>query len=534
MACRRGPLHTVRPLPGTAMDESAETRKRRAAAAAAGVALAAAPLVLLVATGASRLRLAGSVYLPIHTALEMLVVSAGFATFAVQWFAASAGVFREARARFIGPAFLAVALLEIAHLLAFPGMPGFFGPSSTERGIAYWLSARIVTVAALLAAARIGRASESPLLRRGRLLAANLALVAVVVLVETSLPADRAWFFVEGRGLTPLKIAVEAGVGIAALVGAALHARRWWRTADAAAGKIAWALVMTVMAETCFMLYAHAYDAFNVTGHAYLGVAFWFVFDTLFVAALVRPYRELDALRAHVEGELVVTIRRLRETTEQREDLLRAVSHDLRNPLQIATLQAQRLVRTAREDDARRRAAAIVGASRRMDRMLRDLVDSARAEGGSLELSLGAVRLRSFLAELLDVSDGVLDANRVENAVPAELPPVAADPDRLDRILVNLVGNALKYTRERVVVHATADGAMVRVSVTDRGDGIASADLDRLFDRYYRGQRHEGEGLGLGLYIVRKLVEVHGGRIWAESRPGEGSTFTFTLRSADS
>jgi signal transduction histidine kinase len=81
-------------------------------------------------------------------------------------------------------------------------------------------------------------------------------------------------------------------------------------------------------------------------------------------------------------------------------------------------------------------------------------------------------------------------------------------------------------------VRAREDGGHVHVTVTDRGPGIAEADLPRIFDRYYRGQRHEGEGLGLGLFIVRKLVEAHGGRIWAESRPGEGATFTFTLPAA--
>jgi signal transduction histidine kinase len=164
-----------------------------------------------------------------------------------------------------------------------------------------------------------------------------------------------------------------------------------------------------------------------------------------------------------------------------------------------------------------------------MDRMLRDLADSARSEGGHLELATRPVDLRDFLAELLEASDGVLDAARVDNEVPAGLPAVLADPDRLDRIVVNLVGNALKYSHGRVVVQAVREGGAVRVSVADRGPGIAPDDLPRIFERYYRGQRHEGEGLGLGLFIVRKLVEAHGGRIWAESRPGEGSTFTFTL-----
>ncbi len=333
----------------------------------------------------------------------------------------------------------------------------------------------------------------------------------------------------EGRGLTPLKVGLEGLLALACVAGAVAHGRIWRDTGEPTAGKLAAALVLGMYAELCLMLYASAYDPFNVVGHVYLVASFWFVFDALFVAALVRPYRDLDALRAHVENELVVTIRRLRETTDQREDLLRAVSHDLRNPLQIVVLQAQRVLRGAPDDRIRRAAGGILTAGRRIDRMLRDLVDSARSEGGRLDLALAPVSLRHFVDQLLETSDGVIDVERVENEVPAELPPVLADPDRLDRILANLVGNALKYSHEVVRVRAEHVGDSIRISVADRGPGIEDGDLPRIFDRYYRGQRHEGEGLGLGLYIVRKLVEAHGGSIAAESRVGEGSTFTFTL-----
>jgi signal transduction histidine kinase len=509
---------------------ASNTTDRATAKAILALALAAAPIGLLLAAQPLGVAFPQPLYLPVHTALEALVVAAAVATFAVQWFAAGAGAFREARARFIGPAFLGVAVLELAHMMSFPGMPGFLGPATTERGIAYWLAARFLNVGALVAASRIERASGDPP-ARGRALLGILVAVAAVVAVELALPDERAVFFVEGRGLTGLKIALEAAVAVAAGGGALLHARVWRHTGDRAAAKLAVALALAVYAELCFMLYAHAYDPFNVAGHLYLVASFWFVFDALFVSALVRPYRELDALRAHVEDELVTTIRRLRESTEQREDLLRAVSHDLRNPLQIVMLQAQRILRHA-QDPARRGSEAIITAARRMDRMLRDLADSARAEGGHLELSSEPVDLRPFLAEMLETSDGVIDAGRVENAVPGGLPPVLADPDRLERILANLLGNALKYSRDRVVVQAASVAEGVCISVADRGPGIAPVDLARIFERYYRGQRHEGEGLGLGLFIVRKLVEAHGGRIWAESRQGEGSTFTFTLPAA--
>jgi signal transduction histidine kinase len=498
--------------------------------AAVALAIAGAPILALIAAQPYGLALPRAFYLPTHTTLEALVVCAALATFAVQWFAAGAGAFREARARFIGPAFLGVALLHLAHLLAFPGMPGFFGPSSTERGIVYWFPARFLATGALVFAARIDRESLLPVLgRRGVLLVSSLAFVAVTMVVELATPGRAPVFFVEGRGLTPLKGGLELVLVAASALGVLLHLRAWRITREPAAGKLAAALVLALYAEICLSLYVSPYDPFNLTGHVYLAASFWYVFDALFVAALVRPYHDLDALRAHVEDELVVTIRRLREATEQREDLLRAVSHDLRNPLQIVVLQAQRLLALAKEDRSRRGAGGILAAARRMDRMLRDLADSARSESGRLELDRKPLALRPFVAQLLEGSDGVLDAKRVELAIPEELPAVHADPDRLDRILVNLVGNALKYTPGQVRIRAERADGEVRIAVEDGGPGIAASDLPRLFERYYRGQRHEGEGLGLGLYIVRKLVEAHGGRIGVESYPGRGSTFTVAL-----
>ncbi|HEX9049407.1 MAG TPA: MASE3 domain-containing protein [Anaeromyxobacter sp.] len=512
------------------MDAPVPTRSpdRAATLALAAVGLASLPIAVLLAVRPWGGAFPANVYLPLHATLETLVIAAGVATFAVQWFAAGAGAFREARALFIGPAILAAALLETVHLLVFPGMPGFFGPATTERGIFYWLAARGTTVVALLLALRIDRESGSRLLGRKRLLATSLVFVALVVAVELALPAERDWFFRAGVGLTRPKVAAEALLLLAAAAGAALHARAWWVAREPVSGKLAIALAFTAYAEACFMLYGHAWDPYNVLGHVYLVASAWFVFDGLFVAALVRPYHELDALRAHVEDELVVTIHQLRNTTEQREDLLRAVSHDLRNPLQVVVLQAQRLQRLA-DDRSRRPAGTILAASRRMDRMLRDLSDAARTEGSGIELAARPVPLRAFVAELLELSDGAVEAGRVDNAIPQDLPPVLADPDRLDRILANLVGNALKYSKDRVLIDARPDAARVHVTVSDRGPGISAEDLPRIFDRFYRGQRHEGEGLGLGLFIVRMLVEAHGGRIWAESRAGEGSTFTFSL-----
>lgn len=495
--------------------------------------LGALPLLFLAGLEVAgvRLDLPALFYLPIHATIEIAIAAMAFATFAVQWFAAGTRGFTEARARFLAASFLGVGLLELLHLLVYPGMPGLDGPAKVERGIYYWLLARAWTLVTLLVVARLRPESEGRFFRRRWMVPLALALVGVAVAVEVSLPPNRSWFFDAQEGLTPLKRVLELTLAAAAFGGAGMALRRSRVVLGGGQlDRIAAALYGMGLAEVCLSLYRSPLDLLNMAGHLYMALSFWFLFDALFVTALLRPYRELEALRAHVEDELVVTIRRLERMREQREDFLRAVSHDLRNPLQVVLLQAERISRVAGEAaEVRRPVSAIRFAGRRMERMLRDLTDAAQLEVGELRLNRERVELHAFVEQLLEVEQGVLDSSRVENLVDAGLAPIQVDPDRLDRILVNLLGNALKYSTGKVQIRAEGDLTEVRMMVADSGPGIPPEDIPRLFERYYRGQRHEGEGLGLGLFIVKGLVEVHGGQIGVFSRPGEGSVFTIRL-----
>ncbi|HET7752306.1 MAG TPA: MASE3 domain-containing protein [Anaeromyxobacteraceae bacterium] len=486
-------------------------------------------------------------YLAVHVSAETLVTVVAFATFAVQWYAAGARL-NDARARFIGSAFLAVSLLEIAHTLAFPGMPGLVWlDSSTERGIVYWISARLWTVLALLAAAAIPPDSKSRALRRDVLLAWTIAGVVTVLAVDYLWISRRPVFFVEGIGLTPLKKGLEALVAAAALVGAAVYRKIARKRGDRSAADLSAALWLTVLSELCFTLYARAYDSFNLLGHVYLLLASYGVFHALFSDAVLRPYERLGAasrelaasndqlksLQRHVEEELAVTIRNLESLQVQREDLLRAVSHDLRTPLQIVLLQAERLSRCG--GDAARTvnaAQSIIAAGRQMAAMIQDLVDSVHLESGTVKVAPQTLSLPAFVADLVHVARGPLDTGRVVLELPEDLPEVEADPTRLARVVQNLLGNALKYSAPGtpVAVRASASEDEIAISVADRGAGIPAEHVPHLFERFYRGE-HSGksDGLGLGLYISRMIVEAHGGRIWCESEAGRGSTFNFTL-----
>jgi len=218
---------------------------------------------------------------------------------------------------------------------------------------------------------------------------------------------------------------------------------------------------------------------------------------------------------------------------EQRDDILRTVSHDLRNPLAGILGQAQlcerRLAKAGLERE-RENARTIIATAQRMNAMIQDLVDVARSEAGQLELKRQPVDLAAYTRDLKERLRPSLEVDRIRLQVPEGLPPAWADPDRLERILTNLLSNALKYSTPGTPVELRArerDGEVL-VSVTDHGPGIPPHELARLFQRYARAGAGR-EGVGLGLYIAKQLVDAHGGQIWAESQLGVGSTFSFTL-----
>jgi len=224
---------------------------------------------------------------------------------------------------------------------------------------------------------------------------------------------------------------------------------------------------------------------------------------------------------------------------EQQQILLHMVSHDLRAPMAIihghAELIADCLGEAGDPELVRESLRAIRRGIMRMDAMVDDLTDVARLEGGQLQLECKPLAIAGYLSDLLRRSKSVLDLPRFILQVPEDLPPVQADADRLDRILTNLLTNAQKYSEPGtpVRVRALPQPGEVVISVADQGRGISPEDLPHLFSRFYRAKgARRADSIGLGLYITRLLVEAHDGRVWVESTPGKGSTFSFTLPTA--
>ena len=214
------------------------------------------------------------------------------------------------------------------------------------------------------------------------------------------------------------------------------------------------------------------------------------------------------------------------------------VSHDLKNPVATIQMAVSFLLEEIVPNDAaheleRKQLNAIHRSAQRMYRLIHDLLDVAAIEARQLKVTLSPLAVDVLIADALELLGPLAAAKRIAivTAASAALPPVSADRDRVLQVFSNLGGNALKFTPNdgQVELHALLRDSMVEFGVRDTGPGIGSDELPHVFDRFWQAQRTGRGGVGLGLAIAKGIVEAHGGEIHAESEPGRGSRFVFTL-----
>jgi signal transduction histidine kinase len=218
-----------------------------------------------------------------------------------------------------------------------------------------------------------------------------------------------------------------------------------------------------------------------------------------------------------------------------RRDLVANVSHELKTPISALRAHLENLLDGVERPDAQT-LQVMLAQTERLTRLVDQLLELSRLESGDVPMVRERLALRPLVERVLSEFEVVRARREVEldERVPRDLPPVYADAERVHQVLFNLLDNAVRFTPSggRVTITASTRNGSIDVAVADTGPGIAAEHLPRLFERFYRvdsaRSRDEG-GTGIGLAIARSVVEAHGGRIWAESEPGKGSTFTFEL-----
>lgn len=254
-----------------------------------------------------------------------------------------------------------------------------------------------------------------------------------------------------------------------------------------------------------------------------------------------------DAVRTNVrlrerERELETSNQTLDEQAQELTRLNEAqrrfvsmVSHEFRTPLFAIQGFSEALRDEALStEEIHDHSARINSEAQRLARMITEILDLDRMESGHMVLTLGDVKMNEIIESVVDHARPGAPLHQFANVLDPRLPIMTADQDKLVQVMTNLVSNAVKYSPDAgtITITSTESGGTIQVSVRDEGIGIPADALEKVFERFTRVEREslgDIKGTGLGLPIVREIVELHGGRVWAESPPGKGSTFHMEL-----
>jgi len=495
-------------------------------------------------------------YIAIHSVLESISVIISFMCFGITWHSFYQD--RNNRDLFLGVTFLSLGILDTVHALSYYGMPDFITPNTVNKATQLWVAARLLGGVAFFCAAFIktDKAKASmrpyPLLLAG--LFASLGISSGIVFFSDGLPA----MFVPGEGLTGLKVGLEYCAVLLDAGAAVLFWRLYRRSRQEVFLYFIGAMALSVFSELYFTIYASPYDTYNLMGHLYKVGAYFFIYMKLFATSIKKPYRELENAREvlreyshHLEDMVADRTSALEEKNAELErlgklktDFLAMCSHDMKSPLQSTMLHLDLLI-SGSDGELNQGQKESLEAVQKNETYLLSLItnilDLARKEQGALKLNLSRVEVNDFVGSWAEENKAMARQKRLQfNVEPDVERPSHCEMDKLKvtQVLNNLMSNAMKFTppdgeiRLSVKPEAGAGGnGQLCFGMFSTGPAIPREDLMRVFEKYARvpgAGRAEGEGTGLGLSIAKNIVELHGGRIWAENE-AKGNIFKFTI-----
>jgi PAS domain S-box-containing protein len=257
---------------------------------------------------------------------------------------------------------------------------------------------------------------------------------------------------------------------------------------------------------------------------------------TVSVGITYAPLFDREGRLVNIIGS-VRDITRFREADEIKSTFISIISHELKTPVALIKGYADTLLREDARWDRKTTQESlnvILEETERLNRLIDNLLDASRLQAGALSLEMEPVALNVLVDRVASRFHTQTRIHEIVTSFPAEFPLVEGDEGRLEQVVNNLLSNAIKYSPQggRIEIGGRVLPTEAVVTVSDQGVGIPLEEQPRVFERFFRGARERGQstpGAGLGLYLVKAIVEAHGGRIWVESNPGEGAAFSFAL-----
>ncbi len=452
-------------------------------------------------------------YLLFHSAVEIFSAMVAVSMFAITWNARK--IMKNDYILFLSIAFVFVGIIDFFHALAYKGM-GVFPRFDSDLPTQLWIAGRYLLAGSFLAAPLFFREKLNESLTIMVYLGISI-LLALSMFIWRNFPAS----YVEGVGQTPFKIVSEYIIILLLLVSLLVLRRYRHRFNGRVFFLLSLSIFIGIVSEMMFTLYIGVYDFFNMLGHFAKFFSYYLVYKAIVEIGLSQPYSLL--------------LREMKQLERRKDEFISMITHELKTPLTSIKGYLQILNRAGGRKHGDRNFELISRANLhadKLDKLITDLLDVTSIDMGRFELKNEEFSVEELVKESIDTIQVANPKHQIIYKGKLRQ-KIKGDKGRLEQALTNLLTNAVKYSpnSKKIIVGASRKNGAVEISVTDFGIGIPKRKQRSIFEKFYRVPSDQGwtEGLGLGLYVTKEIIERHQGKIWMESMVDKGSTFYFRL-----